>query len=170
MLINKAAIYYGITMRPFDKWTVEEWDRLMAVNVKGCWLCAKAVFPYMKEQGKGKIINISSGTYFIGQPMLLHYVTSKGAVVGFTRALARELGEYNITVNAVAPGFTMTEASLMIVDNAPAGIQEMVANMQAFKRPQQPEDLPGTIVFLSSDDSDFITGQTICVDGGLVTW
>ena len=170
VLINNAAIYYGITMRPFDMWTVEEWDRLMAVNVKGCWLCAKAVFPYMKEQGKGKIINISSGTYFIGQPMLLHYVTSKGAVVGFTRALARELGEYNITVNAVAPGFTMTEASLMIVDNAPAGMQEMVANMQAFKRPQQPEDLPGTIVFLSSDDSDFITGQTICVDGGLVTW
>jgi 3-oxoacyl-[acyl-carrier protein] reductase len=170
VLINNAAIYYGIAPRPFHQWTVKDWDLLMSVNVKGAWLCSKAVFPYMQKQEKGKIINVSSSTYFMGSPMYLHYVTSKGAVVGMTRGLARELGEHNITVNAIAPGFAMTESTEVFLKASPAGLHEGVVGAQAFKRPMDPNDLPGGMVFLASDDSDFITGQTICVDGGLITW
>jgi len=166
VLINNAAIYYGLSMRPFYTLSTDEWDKLMAVNVKGGWLCAKAVFPQMQAQGKGKIINIASGTFFMGLPMMLHYVTSKGAVVGFTRALARELGDFGIRVNAISPGFTMTEASIKIKDGAP-GMGDQVLNNQCIKRPQEANDLVGTCVFMASDDSDFISGQTIEVDGGL---
>ncbi len=159
ILINNAAIQ---AVKPWDQWTQEEWDEILAVNVKGLYWCIRAVVPYMKQQGKGKIINIASAVFFHGQPMCLPYAVSKAAVIGLTRSLARELGEYNITVNAVAPGLTQTER---IRELFPEGADFLVP-FQCLKRPEQPEDLVGTIVFLASDDSDFITGQTICVDGG----
>lgn len=165
ILVNNAAIYYGITMKPFSAITVEEWDRLMAVNVKGSWLCVKAVLPQMKAQGRGKIINIASQTILLGTPMLLHYVTSKGAILAMTRAMARELGDYGINVNCLCPGFTMSESSQELCRSV-EGLAEMVASMQCFKRSEQPEDLVGVCVFLASEDSDFMTGQMIVVDGG----
>lgn len=163
ILVNNAAFYGNIQKKPFYEFTVDEWDRLMAVNLKGVWLCCKAVFPYMKEQGKGKIINISSTVHFGGVPYFIHYATSKGGVVGFTRALAREIGQYNINVNSIAPGLTMTPAGQAV--NPPEHIEKVKASL-SIKRPEQPGDLVGTVVFLASDDSDFITGQTLVVDGG----
>ena len=142
---------------------VEEWDRVMAVNLRGLFLCARAVFPTMKAQGKGKIVNIASSTFFKGVPNYIHYTTSKGGVVGFTRSLARELGEHGIRVNAISPGFTLSG------DNeGNASEESKQANVQArmLRRAEVPADLVGTLVFLASDDSDFITGQTILVDGG----
>ena len=165
ILMNNAAIYYGIGMKPFDTITVAEWDREFEVNVKGTWLCIKAVAPYMKKQGKGKIINISSVTWLVGLPMLLHYVTTKAAVVGLTRALARELGEYGINVNAISPGLTMTEASIDM-PGKPPGFEQMAASQTSMGRNEKSEDLVGAAVFLASEDSDFITGQLINVDGG----
>ncbi len=136
----------------------------MAVNVKGVFLCCKSVFPFMKDHGKGKIVNISSAVHFIGAPYLVHYATSKGGVVAFTRSLARELGDFKINVNAVAPGFTMTEAGKGM---ATKEMNEMVVGRRSLKREEQAEDLTGVITFLSSDESDFVTGQTIVVDGGV---
>ena len=162
-LLNIAAYYEGLKKQPFDKISSDEWDLVMRVNVKGVWHCSKAVFPYMRLQGKGKIVNISSSAFFSGIVGFPHYVASKGAVIGLTRALARELGEYNITVNSVAPGYTDTEASFKI---NPKGFSEVIANGRAIKRVEKPSDLVGTLVFLCSDGSDFITGQTIIVDGG----
>ena len=166
ILVNNAAIYYGLGFKPFNAISVEEWDRVMAVNVKGSWLCIKAVCPQMAAQRKGKIINISSTVHFLGTPYFVHYVASKSAVIGVTRALANELGEYGININSVAPGLVMTEAS-KTMPGSPPGLAESVADMQAFKRNLQPEDVVGTVVFLASDDSDFLTGQTIAVNGGL---
>lgn len=163
ILINNAAIYYGIGVRPFYEIGVEEWDREMAVNVKGPWLCAKAVLPQMKKQGKGKIINISSGTIYSGTPGFLHYVTSKAAIIGLTRVMAVELGEHGIRVNALAPGYTMTEASKILMTEER---QMRAVQHRCLKRPQEPEDLAGAIIFLASDESDFMTGQTLLVDGG----
>jgi len=163
VLINNAAIYYGIGLRPFYEIGVREWDREMEVNVKGAWLCTKAVFPQMKKQGKGSIINVSSGTIFAGTPFFLHYLTSKAAIVGLTRGLATELGDYGIRVNALAPGYTMTEASRIMM---PEERQARSAQRRCLKRAEQPEDLLGPVVFLASDDSDFVTGQTLLVDGG----
>jgi NAD(P)-dependent dehydrogenase (short-subunit alcohol dehydrogenase family) len=139
----------------------------MAVNMRGIFLCCKAVYPQMKKQGKGKIINVSSATFHMGIPFFSHYVTSKGGVIAFTRAMAREVGDDNICVNAIAPGFTVSEA----LQGSPAYSEErlkMLASMRCFKRNGVSEDLTGTIVFLASDDSDFVTGQTIVVDGGAV--
>ena len=167
VLVNNAAIYGGLVPKPFHQFTVEEWDRLMAVNLKGIFLCCKAVFPYMKEQGKGKIINIASTVALAGLPFLIHYVTSKGGVIAFTRGLAREMGEYNINVNAVAPGLIASQASL---DMHPAERFDAAANTrQCIKRWIKPEDLTGTVAFLASEDSDMITGQVIPVDGGAIT-
>ncbi len=165
VLINNAAIYYGIGFKPYDAISVEDWDRLMAVNVKGSWLCIKAVVPQMKKQKKGKIINVSSATWLMGIPYMLHYVTSKAAVVGMVRAISREIGEFGININAVSPGLTMTEASLTL-PGQPPNLDKMISEQTAMKRNEQPEDLVGTIIFLSSDGSDFITGQLINVDGG----
>lgn len=163
VLINNAAIYYGLELTPFNEIGEDDWERLMAVNVKGVWNCCKAVFPHMQERRAGRIINIASSVFFLGPPMLLHYVASKGAVVGMTRALAKELGDYNITVNAVAPGLTWTEASQKLV---PELMGDLFVEMQALKRKQQPEDLVGMVEFLCSDQAGFITGQTYVVDGG----
>src|SRR5579875_2860680 len=136
-LVNNAARFYGVERRPFDQLTVAEWDRVMAVNVRGVWLCCKAVVPYMRRQGGGKIINIASDTVFSGVPNFLHYVASKGAVVALTRALARELGDSQICVNAVAPGFTLSEAGLAAGEE-PA--RRAIAG-RALARAETPEDL-----------------------------
>lgn len=162
VLVNNAAIYGGLERKMFDAISPAEWDRVMAVNVKGPWLCARAVFPYMKAQKSGKIINVSSATFFSGSAQWAHYVTSKGGVIGLTRALAKELGDYGINVNAIAPGFTLTEASQALIPNA----ERYGVDRGAIKRAEQPDDLVGVAVFLASPASDFITGQTIVVDGG----
>jgi 3-oxoacyl-[acyl-carrier protein] reductase len=164
ILINNAAIA-DIKPKPFVEVTEEEWDRIMSVNLKGVFLCCKAVFPEMKARGKGKIVNISSGTHFLGAPGLIHYASSKGGVIGFTRTLSRELGQFDITVNSVAPGFTITEGVSSLL--ATPGVDEMTVARRSIKRRQMPEDLIGAVVFLSSDESDFITGQTVVVDGGV---
>lgn len=164
VLINNAGLYAGLKRQSFFEIAVEEWDKVMSVNVKGTWLCTKAVFPYMREQKSGKIINISSGTFFNGTPMFAHYVTSKGAVVGFTRAICRELGQHNITINVVAPGFTITEANADVMKDQQY-ITQMIKS-RALQRDQFPADLTGTVLFLCSSESDFMTGQTLVVDGG----
>jgi 3-oxoacyl-[acyl-carrier protein] reductase len=163
ILVNNAAIIYGLLRKPFYEIDPKEWDEVMMVNVKGPWLCTRAVFPYMKQQGKGKIINLSSETFFTGSHGFVHYVASKGGVVGLTRALAIELGPYNININAVAPGFTDTEASRSIADVTQYDISRTPLN-----RLQQPKDLVGAVIFLASEESDFITGQTLLVNGGRV--
>jgi 3-oxoacyl-[acyl-carrier protein] reductase len=166
ILVNNAGMYSSIQKRPFTQIPIEEWDRCMAVNVKGVFLCCRAVHPQMKKQGRGKIINISSGTVLGGSPMFLHYVTSKAGVIGLTRALAREIGGDAINVNAITPGLTIAD------ENQKKMLSEeyLAPRRQArsFKRDQYPQDLVGAVVFLASAESDFITGQTINVDGG--TW
>jgi len=163
ILVNNAAIIYGLVRKPFFEIDPSVWDRVMAVNVKGPWLCTKAVFPFMKKQGKGKIITLSSETFFTGSHGFVHYVASKGGVVALTRALAVELGPHNININSIAPGFTDTEASRSIAD-----ITKYDVSRTPLNRLQQPEDLLGALIFLASDESDFITGQTLLVDGGRV--
>ena len=167
ILVNNAGIFADVNKKPFYDLSLKEWDKIVKVNLTGTFLCCKAVYPQMKKQGKGKIINVSSSTFFIGIPNLVHYVTSKGAIVAFTRALARELGNDGICVNAIAPGFTVSEA-VQGNPTFPEQSHQVAANSRCFKRDEKPEDLLGTIVFLASDESDFITGQTIVVDGGAV--
>ena len=151
----------------FEQIPEAEWDRVMAVNVKGIWLCCKAVIPVMKQQGRGKIINISSDTIWMGVPLFLHYVASKGAVFALTRALARELSGTGIHVNTITPGYTRTEAAEGLADpETVAHIRAWVLDQQIIKRNEEPSDLTGPLVFLASEDSDFITGQTINVNGG----
>jgi NAD(P)-dependent dehydrogenase (short-subunit alcohol dehydrogenase family) len=161
ILVNNAAYYYGVKRKPFTDISSEEWDRMMAVNVKGPWICARAVFETMKSLGKGKIINLTSEVFFTGSHGFAHYVASKGGVIGLTRALAIELGPYGICVNAVAPGYTDTEASRTIAD-----VNKYDTSRTPLKRLETPDDLVGIVSFLASDESDFITGQTILVDGG----
>ncbi len=164
-LVNNAAMFQRPSVKrgPFEDLSVEEWDRVMGVNVRGVFLGCKAVIPAMKQQKYGKIVNISSGTVLTGTPRFAHYVTSKAAVIGLTRCIAREVGDYNICVNAVAPGLTL---SLDDVSDEGMKQYEQRALQGCIKRIETPQDLVGTIVFLSSADSDFITGQTIAVNGG----
>jgi 3-oxoacyl-[acyl-carrier protein] reductase len=164
ILVTNAAIYGGLKLKPFDEVEENEWDRLIAVNLKGMWLSCKAVVPYMKKQGGGKIITISSGVHFRGVPYFIHYTTSKGGVVAFTRALATELGQYNINVNSVAPGLILTQASK---DMFSPDIVRTDLELKALHKEQQPEHVVGAVLFLASKDSDYITGQTILVDGGV---
>lgn len=164
-LVNNAALFKGIPMTRFENISSEEFDRIMTVNVRGSFECIKAVLPVMKRQGYGKIVNVSSGTFFKGTPLMAAYVTSKGAVVGMTRCIAREVGEYGIRINCIAPGLTMSEA----VRDSPDWVESMIgANTasRAIRREEEPADLTGTMTFLISGDSDFMTGQTVLVDGG----
>ena len=167
ILVNNAAIFATLGNKKFQDISSAEFDLVMSVNVRGPFECAKAVSPVMIAGGGGKIINISSGTVFKGVPNLLHYVSSKGAVVAMTRCLARELGANHINVNAIAPGLTMSDGVLGQSDWTQDYI-EANKNSRALKRRQVPGDLLGTVVFLSSSDSDFMTGQTLVVDGGAV--
>lgn len=167
ILINNAAIFAGIETKPFFQISVQEWDDVIRVNLKGAFLCCKAVYPQMKKQGRGKIINVSSVVFFKGLPLFLHYVASKGGIVALTRALAREVGDDGICVNAIAPGYTLSDAMKEQSIHDEEFINAVVGS-RCFKRHELPEDLTGTIVFLASDESDFITGQTIVVDGGSV--
>ncbi|MFP3916012.1 MAG: SDR family NAD(P)-dependent oxidoreductase [Actinomycetota bacterium] len=162
-LVNNAGYFTQIHKKPFDQLTVEEWDRAFAVNVRGTWLCCKAVVPSMREQGEGRIINTSSMTVPTGIPGFLHYVSSKSAIVGLTRSLARELGDDGIAVNTVSPDYIPHDEDY-------AGRQpemaEFIRNQRAFRRDQIPEDMVGVVAFLLSPDSSFITGQNFYVNGG----
>lgn len=163
-LVNNASLMSVLGRKPWHEIPADEWDRVMQVNTKGVFLCCRAVYPHMKAQGAGKIVNIASSRIFNGGKWRLHYSASKGAVWVLTRALARELGEDNICVNAVAPGFTLSETQIATSSN-----QHMAARQQSdkcFQRDQIPDDLVGAVMFLLSDASNFITGQTINVDGG----
>lgn len=164
VLVNNAAMYQSIgTKKPLTEISVEEWDRVMAINVRGVWLCMKAVAPIMKAQGGGRIVNISSSVVHAGVPWFLHYTASKAAVIGMTRAAARELGPDGITVNSVAPGLVDNDASAIIntreyIDSAPKA--------RALQRGLAASDMVGAVLFLSSPASQAISGQTIIVDGG----
>ena len=162
ILVNNAAIYPA---RPWTEITEAEWDRVFAVNIKGYYLCARAVYPSMKARGGGKIINISSITFFLGKwDRLLDYVSTKGAVVGFTKALARELGPEGIRANCIAPGAVPTDAEK--IHPAPEGYNRFVLENQAIKRRGTPTDMAKAVLFFASDLSDFVTGQSLLVDGG----
>jgi len=161
VLVNNAGIY---PTQPIEQISLADWRRVMAVNLEGPFLCAKEVIPHMKQQRHGRIINITSTTFFMGVPNFTHYVASKGGVIGLARGLAGEVGEFGITVNCIAPGLTNTPG----VSGSPDILQtwDMLVEAQAVKRKQQPEDLLGPLLFLASDESAFVTGQTLCVDGG----
>jgi 3-oxoacyl-[acyl-carrier protein] reductase len=164
ILVNNAAMYQRNAAVPAPVWKIDpvHWEKVIAVNITGVFLCTRSVIPYMIQQKSGKIINIASSLAFKGFPNMSHYVTSKAGVVGFTRAVARDAGDYNINVNAIAPGSTLSE------DPVPEAIGRRKGEVpsRALKRIQNPADLVGTAIFLASTESDFITGQTIVVDGG----
>ena len=164
VLVNNAALWVNIPAKPILDIPKEEWDRVLDVNINGMFLCTKAVVPQMRAQGYGKIINISSGRALKGYTNLLHYDTSKGAVISFTRSIARELGDDGIRANTIAPGGIMTEA-VLAHDVVRTHIAKGTAT-RAIKREQVPEDVVGACIFLASAESDFITGQVLAVDGG----
>ncbi len=166
VLINNAAVFAVVPMNRGGIETIEpeEWDRLMAVNLRGLFFCCRAVLPAMRAQKSGKIINIASGTVFAGSPGRIHYVTSKAATIGFTRTLAREVGDYNINVNVLAPGNTLSEEN---PTEQMIKFRESSVGLRALKRVQVPQDVVGAMLFLASPLSDFMTGQTMNVDGGI---
>ena len=170
ILVNNAAMLGKVKVSrvPFYELDLDEWDRIMAVNLKGTLLCCRAVFPQMKAQKSGKIINVSTTGFYYGHANYVHYVASKAGVIGLTRSLAHELGEFNIKVNCIAPGATMAEdpSDKAAVEKRTERITRRVVPKRCLKRVQYPEDLVGTAIFLASADSDFITGQSIVVDGG----
>ncbi|TRW46027.1 SDR family NAD(P)-dependent oxidoreductase [Georgenia yuyongxinii] len=160
VLINNAAVYAGITRSPFEEIDPDEWDRVMAVNLKGPWMCARACSPHLRAGGA--VINISSATVYSGSEQWMHYVASKGGVIALTRVMAKELGRRGIRVNAIAPGFTLTEASYALMEDA----DSYGVDRAALKRPAQPDDVVGAARFLASPDSSYMSGQTLVVDGG----
>ena len=160
-LVNNAAVVEGLARRPFDEIPDGEWDRVLEVNVKGVWLCTKAAVPLLREAGGGSVVNMASETAFTGSPGLAHYVTSKAAVLGLTRVLARELGPSRIRVNALAPGFIPTDATHAMTDG-----QAYDTSATPLGRVGEPEDLLGALTFLLSDESAFVTGQSLLVNGG----
>jgi NAD(P)-dependent dehydrogenase (short-subunit alcohol dehydrogenase family) len=165
ILVNNAGLYASLEMRPFTEIPLDEWRRVMDVNVASMFLACRAAVPAMRERGGGKIVNISSGTPFRGVPFLLHYVTSKGAIVALTRSLAKELGKDSIHVNCVAPGFTMSdgvEAYPEVIEK----LRDVSVAARTIQRDQVPEDVVGAVVFLCTPGADFITGQTMVIDGG----
>jgi NAD(P)-dependent dehydrogenase (short-subunit alcohol dehydrogenase family) len=165
ILVNNAGLYASLEMRSFEQIPLDEWRRVMDVNVASMFLTCRAIVPVMRANGGGKIVNISSGTPFRGVPFLLHYVTSKGAIVAFTRALAKEVGKDNVLVNCVAPGFTMSDG----VQSHPEVVEKLrdvSVSARTIQRDQTPEDVVGAVVYLSGAGSDFVTGQTIVIDGG----
>ena len=167
ILVTNAALFGNLSLKPVTEIDSAEWDRVMAVNVRGVFECVKAAVPEMQKRKYGNIVNIASGTVFKGSPLLLHYVTSKGAVVAMTRCLARELGDDGIRVNTLAPGLVMSDN---VIAN-PAWKGAIVANniaSRAIKKDLYPSDLTGTLVYLCSAESDFVTGQVVVVDGGSV--
>ena len=165
ILVNNAGLYASLPMRPFEQIPVQEWRQVMDVNVLSMFLTCRAVVLHMRAQGSGRIVNISSGTPFRGVPFLLHYVTSKGAIVALTRALARELGADDVLVNCVAPGFTMSDG----VHEHPEvieALQDISVSARTIKRDQVPADVVGAVAFLCGPGATFITGQTMVIDGG----
>jgi NAD(P)-dependent dehydrogenase (short-subunit alcohol dehydrogenase family) len=165
VLVNNAGLYASLEMRPFEQIPLDEWRRVMDVNVASMFLTARAVVPVMRRRGGGRIVNISSGTPFRGVPFLLHYVTSKGAIVALTRALAKELGKDDVLVNCVAPGFTMSagvEAHPEVIEK----LRDVSVSARTLQRDQLPEDVVGAVVYLCGPGSAFVTGQTIVIDGG----
>ena len=168
ILVNNAALFAPLQETKCTEIDAALWDRVMAVNLRGPFLLVKHVVPHMSAQGYGKIINIGSGTAYRGIPWMLHYVTSKGGIMAMSRALARELGEHGIRVNTLAPGFTMSETVIAENPGHVETARDRAVAQRALKRDQHPQDLLGALVFLASADSDFITGQTIAVDGGNV--
>ena len=162
ILVNNAGIY---PIQPIEEVSLSDWRRVMGVNLDGVFLCSKEVVPHMKRQSIGRIINITSTTFFMGMPNLTHYIASKGGVIGFTRSLAAELGDFGITVNCIAPGLTKTP-SVESSDDL-LGIWDQLVASQCIKRKQTPDDLLGPLLFLASEDAAFVTGQTLNVDGGL---
>jgi NAD(P)-dependent dehydrogenase (short-subunit alcohol dehydrogenase family) len=166
ILLNNAAVFAELERMAYDEIPVELFDRIMAVNVRGSFLAIKHVVPHMKAQRSGKIINVGSGTAYKGSMGIGAYVTSKAAILGMTRVFSRELGDYNINVNTIVPGFTESPS----VHDNPHHLKgsERTVNSRAFKRPQQPQDLVGGVVFLASPLSDFMTGQSLAIDGGAI--
>jgi len=165
ILVNNAGLYASLEMRPFEQIPLDEWRKVMDVNVASMFLMCRQVVPLMRERAGGKIVNISSGTPFRGVPFLLHYVTSKGAIVALTRALAKEVGKDGVLVNCVAPGFTMSagvEAHPEVVEK----LRDVSVSARTLQRDQVPEDVVGAVVYLCGPGSDFVTGQTIVIDGG----
>ena len=165
VLVNNAGLYATLAMRPFTEIPLEEWRRVMDVNVASMFLTCRAAVPVMRAQGGGSIVNISSGTPFRGVPFLLHYVTSKGAIVALTRALAKELGKDAVRVNCVAPGFTMSQG---VLDNPEVveKLRDVSVSARTIQRDQEPEDVVGAVVYLAGPSASFVTGQTIVIDGG----
>jgi 3-oxoacyl-[acyl-carrier protein] reductase len=162
-LVNNAAVYSSIVKQPFEEIRDDEWDRVMAVNVKGAWLCARAVAPAMRRQGRGKIVNVSSTTVPTAPPGFAHYVASKAAIVGLTRALARELGPDGICVNTLTPDYIAFDRDY---DNRQPDMASTLAAQRVFAREQTPEDMVGALLFLVGRGSDFVTGQDVWVNGG----
>ncbi len=165
VLVNNAGIYTSLVPTPFEELSIDEWKRVFDVNVLGMYLATRAVTPHMRTAGHGRIINMASGTPFKGVPFLLHYVSSKGAVVAMTKALAKELGGDNILVNTVAPGFTMSDG-VLANDVQMQALQEVSAKARVLVRDQYPEDIVGAVAFFAGDGAAFITGQSLVVDGG----
>jgi NAD(P)-dependent dehydrogenase (short-subunit alcohol dehydrogenase family) len=168
VLVNNAGLYAGLRRGPFHEIDEDEWDRVMAVNVKGTWLCARACLPAMRAAGGGTIVNVASTTAINGSAGFAHYVASKGAVIALTRAMAREAGPLGVRVNVIAPGLTLTQASRDMLEGEGVDPETYALDRGSLKRPAQPDDVVGAALWLASDGAAYVTGQTVVVDGGRI--